>query len=167
MVENKYIQTEEYILKEEQQKLLWEKEYGEKRDLAIGLMNESLLTKSRETRQELIDLLKDEVLVKALSEVAEIAFIFVIMDIYEAELKARVNHTILDWAGSLDEVIDIIRQIKFLLWEIEFLDSEGAGELLLGYLQDMNISMPAFEYIVFISSYDKRKMVEYLEGLFA
>ena len=98
-------------------------------------------------------------MVAALTEVNDFAYMIVMMEIYSLETEAGANSTVFDWADSLQGVIDIIRQIKFLLWEIEFLDDMNSVGLLLGYMNEVGVSMQALEYIIYISSYDKQKIV--------
>lgn len=165
MIDEQMIQTEEYILQEEKERLLWEEQYGEKKDRAIELANIALLRKNQAHIKELEDYFKDENMVKALSEESDIAFIMVMLDIYSAEKNAKIENVIFNWGDNLDQIIIIIRQIKFLLWEMEFLRSNDAAEELVCFLQEKNISMQALEYIIFISSYDKAKVVGVLERI--
>ncbi len=165
MIDEQKIQTEEYILQEEKERLLWEEQYGGKRDKAIELTNCALQKKDYAHIKELEDYFQDEEMVKALSEEGDIAFVMIMLDIYSAEKNAGIENVIFKWGDNLDEIIATIRQIKFLLWEMEFLRSNEAGEALVYLLHEKNISMPALEYIVFISSYDKVKVVGTLESI--
>ncbi len=160
-------QTEEYILQEEQYRINWEKKYGPYRDKAFMLVDECLKEKTAQSINTLMRFFENKELIKELSEVNDLAYMIVMMEMYMLELEAGVTKTVFYWSDSLQGVIDVIRQVKFLLWEIEFLDDPQSGQLLLGFLNDVGISMPAFEYIVFISSYDKEKMIEYLNNLFS
>lgn len=166
MVVDKSAQTEEYILMEEQYKAMWEKKYGPYRDMSYELMSECLETKEPSAIQRLLKFFENKELVKELSEVNDFAYIVVMMEMYDLELQAGIKRNVFYWADSLQGAIDVIRQVKFLLWEIEFLDDTESGQLLLGFLESVGISMPAFEYLVFITSYDKEKMVSYLSKLF-
>ena len=68
MIDEQTIQTEEYILQEEKERLLWEEQYGEKKDRAIELANIALLRKNQAHIKELEDYFQDEDMVKALKE---------------------------------------------------------------------------------------------------
>jgi len=153
------IQTHEYIDKEEQDKLMWREKYEPYLCDAYGLVGEVLATKSTLAKQKLLDFFNNKDVVAALTEVNDFAYMIVMMEIYSLETEAGANSTVFDWADSLQGVIDIIRQIKFLLWEIEFLDDMNSVRLLLGYMNEVGVSMQALEYIIYISSYDKQKIV--------
>lgn len=167
MLVDRSAQTEEYILMEEQYKIKWEEKYGPYRDMAYELMEECLETKSPNVIQKMLDFFENKELVKELSEVNDFAYMVIIMEMYDLELQAGIKNHVFYWSDSLQGVIDVIRQVKFLLWEIEFLDAPDSGQLLLGFLGDVKISMPAFELLVYVTSYDKEKMVNYLTELFS
>lgn len=167
MVVDANSQTEEYILQEEQYRIAWEKKYGCQRDVAYELMEKCLREKSPETKHALWTFFENKELVKELSQINDFAFMVVIMEIYAMELEAGVTNSVFEWSDNLQGLIDVIRQVKFLLWEIEFLDDEESGQLLLQYIQKMGISMTAFEYLVYITSYDKKKVIGYLNQLFS
>lgn len=163
---HKDIWSESYILMEEENQKLWEKQYGCFRDEAFSLMNKCLFTKGKSDIEKLQEFFGNTEIIKQLSEVNDFAFVLVAMEIYELEKEAGIENHIFYWTDTLSELIDIIRQVKFLLWEIEFLDSHEASGLLLGFLSDVGISMPAFEYIIHISSCDKKRVVGIINQLF-
>ncbi len=158
--------SEEYINQEEEYFKKWEIKYGAARDRAYQLIEEVLSTKSMSSIEQLLDFFEDKELVKELSNVNDFAFLVVLMEIYDLECQENVKHTVFHWADTFQDMIDVIRQVKFLLWEMEFLADDESGLLLKNYLVDMNISMAAFQYLVYISSYDKEKMVDKLTRLF-
>lgn len=164
---NKEIQTEAYIVEEENRQKNWNMQYAGILKQAISMMNQSLRTRKSTHIQELQDFFGNTEIVRALSEVNEFAFMLVAMEIYELEKAANICNHIFYWADSLESLIDVIRKVKFLLWEIEFLGSEESGKKLLAYLEDINISMPAFEYMMHISCYDKKSMVAFINKLLA
>ena len=85
-------------------------------------------------------------------------------DILVAERKAGVENVIINCADNLEDMIKVIRQVKFLLWEVEFLGSENALRLLYEYMENMRISMKALAQIIVRSSYDKSKVINRLGG---
>lgn len=153
------IQTHEDIEREEQEKLIWREKYEPYLRKAYGLAKELLVTKAPQAKQKLLDFFDNKEVVAALTEVNDFAYMIVMMEIYSLETEAGVKRTVFDWTDSFQGVMDIIRQIKFLLWEIEFLDDINSVQLLLGYMKDVGVSMQALEYIIYIGSYDKQKIV--------
>ena len=144
-------QTEEYINQEEQYKVKWKARYGPYIDEAYALATECFKTKSSDAKKNLLKFFENKKLMQEISQVNDFAYIAVMMEIYSLEQD-----------DGIQSVIDIIKQVKFLLWEIEFLENNESRQLLVNFLDNVGISMRAFEYIVFISSFDKRKMVECL-----
>lgn len=167
MVDNCNIQTEEYIKEEEKNHIQWKKKYDNKIDEIIELANVAFSSKSLNDIQALESCFDDKEMVDALKEVNDIAFVMIILDIYTAEMESGLEKTVFSWGNSLKKVVSVIRQIKFLLWEIEFLNDKCAGQVLIDYIKGTGVSMIALEYIVFISSFDKGKVVSYLERLLA
>ena len=163
MIDESFYETEEYIMLEEQYMIDWKKKYDSKLKEAESLMNRCLATKELDDLQKLMEFFEDEELVKELSEDNKFMFMVVMMNILYIELDENIKYSIIEWADNLERIIAIIRQIKFLLWEIEFLDSQESMTLLFEFLKDMNISMSAFEYIVYITSYDKEKIVKHIQ----
>ena len=128
----------------------------------IRLAEECLDKKTVEAEKALIDYLSREELVKKIHENNEFCFVVIMMDILAKERDASINDNILKWADNLQGIIQVIRQVRFLLWEIEFLDSDEAVELLLGFKQDVKISTKALAHIIMISSYDRNKVLNKL-----
>ena len=160
------IQSESYILMEEGNQKLWERQYGCFRDQAFSMANKCLMSKEKCDIEKLQEFFSNTDIVKQLSEVNDFAFLLVAMEIYELERDAKVENHIFYLADTLTGLIEVIRQVKFLLWEIEFLGDEESGKLLIGYLSDVGISMPAFEYIIHISSCDKKRVIGIINQLF-
>ncbi len=160
------IQSENYILIEEENQKLWEKQYGSFREQAFSMANKCLMSKEKCDIERLQEFFSNTEIVKQLSEVNDFAFLLVAMEIYELEKTAKVENHIFYLADTLTGLIEVIRQVKFLLWEIEFLGDEESGQLLIGYLSDVGISMPAFEYMIHISSCDKKRVTGIINQLF-
>lgn len=166
MLKNTNIESEEYALFQEAQMIENNKKYGHKLQEVSVLMDKALDFKDETFIEQLQLFFEDKEVVEGLSENNEFAFMLVIMEIYNLEKNAGVKNNVFAWGQALDDVISIIRQVKFLLWEIEFLNDEESGQLLLGYLKENNISMVALEYLIYISSCDKAKVVNVLNKLF-
>ncbi len=151
--------SEEYIIQEEQYKKEWKRVYGPHRDHIIMLAEQCLSNKTAEAEKALIEYLSREELIKEIHENNEFSFVIIMMDILAKERDAGIDDTILQWADNLTGIIQVIRQVRFLLWEIEFLDSDEAVDLLMGFKQDVKISTKALANIIMISSYDTNKVL--------
>lgn len=160
------IQSESYILIEEEEQKKSELKYGSVLEQALNIANKCLKDKLSEDISKLQEIFNNEDTVKALANNNDFAFLLIMMDIYEMEKEANIENNIFFWGDNIEDIINIINQIRFFLWEMEFLGDSGSGKLLMAYISDVNISMTAFEYIIFISSCDKEKIVRAINKLF-
>lgn len=156
--------SEAYILQEERFKKKWKALYGKYIDRCIELADRCLTDKSREAENDMIKFLSNEKLIKEIYEKNEIAFAVVMMDILAKEREAGIKNTIIKWAENLSELMLVIRQIKFLLWEIEFLDSDEAVNLLKKFMKERGISAKALVQILMVSNYDKQKVLNIIKS---
>ena len=90
--------------------------------------------------------------------------IIAIMNIYWAEAEAGEKHTILDmnsFGNPLDReaLCERVREIRFLLWRIEFLGEENAKEQLLIYIVENRVSPYFLSRVVSTITGDKKKML--------
>lgn len=158
-MQNYDVQSEEYILYEEECSRVWLQRYGSLYEKILALANKCLATKSKEYINGLIDFFDRRDIVEEFTQKTEFAFIVVMMEIYDNEIKAGVDHNIFEWAYDLDGVIRIIRRLKFYLWEIEFLETSESENLLVEFLQENNISIQALQCVIQIACSEKEKVL--------
>lgn len=71
--------------------------------------------------------------------------------IYQAEKNAGELWTVFDLADSLEELISIAQQVKFLLWEIIFLQEKESEELLRSFVAQYAMQPELLRNLVRIS----------------
>lgn len=74
----------------------------------------------------------------------ELSYLIQAVNIYYRELEAGDLVTVFDHGDSLQDIIDVINQVRFLLWEMEFFKSD---EALVEYLGNNKISARMLSYL--------------------
>lgn len=92
----------------------------------------------------------------------DISYLINAVNIYYAERETGNTTTIFSQGSSLQDIIDVMRQIRFLLWEIEFSCDDACLEdsiqVLVNYVLEKNISVHALVYLLRTASIDKYKV---------
>ena len=158
------IETEEYALEEEKRKKEWNQSNREYCREMVSFVNGFLSSKSKDEENKFITYFSDEDIIKRMHGDNQLAFAMIVRDILVAERNAGVENAIIYCADTLDDMIKIIRQVKFLLWEIEFLDSTEAMDLLMRFSKNIKLSNKALAHMIVISSYDRTKVIGGLYG---
>ncbi len=65
-------------------------------------------------------------------------------------------------ADSLNSMIELINYIRFLIWEVEFLENEESAGILTGYINDNKISRNALSELISMTAVDKVRISEIL-----
>ncbi|MCM1171685.1 MAG: glycosyltransferase [Clostridium sp.] len=75
----------------------------------------------------------------------EMSYLIQAVNIYYREQAAGETVTVFDHGNSLQDIIDVMNQVRFLLWELEFFKSD---EDLVEYLKSNKISAQMLSYLV-------------------
>lgn len=70
----------------------------------------------------------------------EFANMSIIMSIYQDETKKGIQNTILSFNRNMEDLTNIIIDLKFLIWRFQFDDKKIAGEKIEEYLKKNNLS---------------------------
>lgn len=79
------------------------------------------------------------------------AWIIIFTQIYQAEKNAGEVRTLFDLADDLENLIAIVQQVKFLLWEIVFLQEKESEELLRSFVAQYDMQPELLRNLVRIS----------------
>ena len=153
------VETEEYAIEEERLKKEWNQANRDYCKKMVAFVNQFLASKTEADEKLFLTYFSDEQVIKRFHGDNKLAFVMIMRDILVAERKAGVENVIINCADTLEDMVKVIRQVKFLLWEIEFLDSEESFDLLMEYQQSMGLSNKALARIILSASYDKEKIV--------
>ena len=158
-----YMQTEEYAKVLEMQEKQWDRE---EEDNILKKINYNLELGTKEARNVLTDMFRNEEFIKKYSQRNHIAGMIVVMEIYEKEKQMNEEITILDVVKSCEEVKSLIMQLKFILWRLEFKNELQAKEVLTDYILNRHLSPCMIQYMVCISNWDKNKVLIQLSNHF-
>lgn len=107
----------------------WHEQYDALIDRKIEIFDKLLQMHSAESYALIEKLADDAMTENAAKRNTSYAWIIIFTQIYQAEKNAGELWTVFDLADSLEELISIAQQVKFLLWEIIFLQEKESEEL--------------------------------------
>jgi len=128
----------------------WNEKYGIYLKDYTDRINLLLLEHSNIALNELSNLFYDKQFIEHYKSIPSIAYMIVIMTIYMAESSdSNFTKTILDHGHSIDELISHFKEIKFLLWNIEFdVDKTNALIILNDFIKNKYITITELTYII-------------------
>lgn len=158
--------SEEYALLSEEYEYEWHKNHDLEMTQYKKEINECLSSKTPESYNRLKVLFNNPTFKDTYCLKHDFAYMSIIMMIYTEEENSRVPYTILDTGKSMDEIIHIVKQLKFYLWRVEFTDDTNALSLIYQYIIEQNLSVFMLNYIIHVSSYDKIALLNKLIAYF-
>jgi len=128
----------------------WNEKYGIYLSAYTNRINMLLLEHSNIALNELSNLFYDKQFIQQYKSIPSIAYMIVIMTIYKDESgDSDLTQTILDNGNNIDELISHFKEIKFLLWNIEFdVDKSDALVILNEYIANGHITITELTYII-------------------
>ena len=90
------------------------------------------------------------------------AWIVIFTQIYQAEKNVGEVRTLFDLADNLEDLIAIVQQVKFLLWEIVFLQEKESEELLRNFVAQYDMQSELLRSLVHISCLEPEAVIERL-----
>lgn len=140
--------SEEYAREREKEYMIWETCHSGDLNVLLEKTNLLLQKGDEHAREELMQLYLNEEIVKPYIGIDNrIIELRTIMEIYSLEVKAGEEYTILGRKNiakgwTLEKIRSYIRELKFLLWRMEFADEAEteAGEKLIGFIKENSVS---------------------------
>lgn len=129
------ITLEEYTQNDEKNARKWHSIYDEKAKEAEAKIDELLADLTNENLMKLISLFETKDIQTQLRKTKRIGYMICVMSIFAQELTSGEENTILGFGSSIDDFISLLMQIKFLLWRIEFEDSEEAAAEIVEFIK--------------------------------
>lgn len=136
------------LAKEERE---WHEQYDALIDRKIEIFDKLLQMHSAESYALIEKLADDAMTENAAKRNTSYAWIIIFTQIYQAEKNAGELWTVFDLADSLEELISIAQQVKFLLWEIIFLQEKESEELLRSFVAQYAMQPELLRNLVRIS----------------
>lgn len=129
----------------------WHEQYDALIDRKIEIFDKLLQMHSAESYALIEKLADDAMTENAAKRNTSYAWIIIFTQIYQAEKNAGELWTVFDLADSLEELISIAQQVKFLLWEIIFLQEKESEELLRSFVAQYAMQPELLRNLVRIS----------------
>lgn len=124
----------------------------------LARMNELIADKSISSMVQFIRIFEEPgVLSFYVSVSKEFSYAHIIANIIADEAKNRETASFFMQGNSIEDLIHVIKQIKFLLWEVEFACGIEAEVRLYEYLSQHGITPEAMNLIIFTGGMDKKK----------
>ncbi|WP_075721660.1 hypothetical protein [Roseburia sp. 499] len=161
-----YMHTEEYIQEKEKKEQEWNRQNKEQEKIYLMQIDKKIQAGSTEAREELLRLFRNKDFIETYKSKTQMAYLIVIMQIYEREIQADEKVTILDIGKSTEEIKSKLIQLKFILWKIEFAKDEHGKELLLDFIRSNWITPDMLQYMVHTAVADKGGMLLELTDIF-
>lgn len=129
----------------------WHEQYDALIDRKIEIFDKLLQMHSAESYALIEKLVDDAMTENAAKRNTSYEWIVIFSQIYQAEKNAGELWTVFDLADSLEELISIAQQVKFLLWEIIFLQEKESEELLQSFVAQYDMQPELLRNLVRIS----------------
>jgi uncharacterized protein YhfF len=139
-------ETEDYARQKAIVYANWQKQYGSQEKKLLQQIDNLLKKGDKTSHEELLAIFSEKEKLEqyryASNPLIEMS---VFTEIYKMEAAAGEVHTIFDMkkAGeslSLSELIERVRELRFLMWRMEFAGEEDAGEKILNYIKENQVS---------------------------
>lgn len=148
MEDKKIYRTEEELLAEEAGYMQWIVDYRVHTAEYIDKMNEWMVSDNPEVRKQLIVLSHNKDFVEYFGKIDDIAYMLVVAGIYESEIGDGIYPTIIDIYNTVDELLQYIKKLKFLLWKIDFVESPEVEENFMKYMEEKQTSIWTIRYLI-------------------
>lgn len=126
----------------------------------VRYINSLLNENTEQSKQELSDLFADEEFRENdMLEDTRMGYMYIAICIYREEKAAHIEENILMNVDSLGEICDLICDIKFLLWRIEFQTESKALMQAVNRIEEEKLSVIAVEYIIRTAYFDKKNVL--------
>lgn len=123
-------------------------------------INSLLRENTEQSKQELLDLFaNEEFRKKGMLEDTRLGYMYIAICIYRAEKAAHIEENILTNVESLGEICDLICDIKFLLWRVEFQTESEALTQVVNRIEEEKLSVIAVDYIIRTACFDKKNVL--------
>lgn len=129
----------------------WHAQYDALIARKIEIFNKLLQMHSAESYALIEKLVDDAMTENAAKRNTSYAWIVFFTLVYRAEKKVGEARTVFELADNLEDLITIAQQVKFLLWEIVFLQEKESEELLRSFVAQYDMQPELLRNLVRIS----------------
>lgn len=142
-----YKKTEKFAMEEAEREAEWQKIYATKIQDVIEKMDNLLKIGTTESRLELHDMFLHKDFFGHYKQTDTIATMYVVMQIYEREIRGGYNSTILDLddGTNVADLIAYLQKIKFILYRIDFNVDEVSEKEFVEFIKKYQTSVITLE----------------------
>lgn len=140
----------------------WHAQYDALIARKIEIFNKLLQMHSAESYGLIEKLVDDAMTENVAKRNTSYAWIVIFTQIYQAEKNAGEAWTLFDLADNLEDLIAIVQQVKFLLWEIVFLQEKESEELLRSFVAQYDMQPELLRNLVRISCLEPEMVMDRL-----
>ena len=140
----------------------WHAQYDALIARKIEIFNKLLQMHSAESYGLIEKLVDDTMTENVAKRNSSYAWIVIFTQIYQAEKNAGEAWTLFDLADNLEDLIAIVQQVKFLLWEIVFLQEKESEELLRSVVAQYDMQPELLRGLVRISCLEPEMVMDRL-----
>ena len=158
--------TEKFAVEEEQRENEWQEQYGSKINDVVRKMNQLLQAATEQSRMELHDMFLDKTFFEHYKQTDEVATMYVVMQIYEREYRDHYSSTILNCGHTVEELVNYLQQMKFMLYRIDFSVDQISEEEFIAFLKKNNTSVITLETMMTTAAMRPMKLALKLEEIF-
>lgn len=97
----------------------------------------------------------------------ELAYISLYVLIYREEMTNGIQNTSFNLGSNTQELIEVFRQLKFLLWEFEFDNNEESTQMMIDFIVSRGISAEFLKMVIQTSSINKNQVLIKLSHIFS
>lgn len=158
--------TEKFAVEEEQRENEWQEQYGSKINDVVREMNQLLQAATEQSRMELHDMFLDKSFFEHYKQTDAVATMYVVMQIYEREWKDHYPSTILDCGNTVEELMDYLQQMKFMLYRIDFSIDQLSEQEFITFFKKNQTSVITLETMMTTVAMRPMKLALKLEEIF-
>lgn len=151
--------NEHYMQEEEEKYISSVKIYDTVKLQAYDIIHQLLEGGTIEDKKSLLRFCLDPRNIQLMNCIPELSYFLVVIDIVIVEINKKAKATFITGRKSIDEILIILTQIKFYLWEIEFGINEQGERELLSFMENYQISFYALGHCIQKYSVDKQRVV--------
>lgn len=156
---------EEQTLKEAEETLNWYRKYDAREGELVETINHLLSSNKEADMKQLIGIFESDEVNDIFSNTKRIAYMRCIMNIYHEEMIVNETSCVLDLCNSVEDFMNMVIQVKFLFWRIEFESGEDAKKALIRFIKGGGVSPQFLEGMIQYVTMDKQGMLIKLADL--
>lgn len=153
-------------LKKEQEDIEWYRLHESEELSYLQQINDYLREGTNESKEKICSLMERREILDAFETRNEMSYIINAVNIYYREIDAGVKHTIFDVVACVNELIQIMNQVRFYVWELEFTNDEETGDLLCNFIEENNMSVQMLLYLMETAVLDRHLVTIKLSEIF-